>query len=54
MILDPATLAAAEKVVRDRAKRCHYASDARRLNNAADAIRDLGITPEEPEPCPNP
>jgi hypothetical protein len=44
--LDPATLAAAEQVVRDRAKRCKFASDARRLNLAADAIRDLAPSPE--------
>jgi hypothetical protein len=44
--LDPATLIAAEQVVRDRAKRCKFASDARRLNLAADAVRDLGTSTE--------
>jgi hypothetical protein len=42
VVLDQATLDAAEKVVRDRAKRSHYASDARRLLLAADEIRALG------------
>jgi hypothetical protein len=44
--LDPATLAAAEKVVRDRIPRTKFAGEARLLRSAADAIHQLGDADE--------
>ena len=43
--LDPYTLAVAEKAVRDRISTTHWASEARLLRLAADAIHKLGDTP---------
>ena len=40
--LDPYTLAVAEKAVRDRILSTHWASEARLLRFAADAIHKLG------------
>lgn len=40
--LDPYTLAVAEKAVRDRILKTHWASEARLLRLAADAIHELG------------
>ena len=44
--LDPFTLAAAEKVVRDRIAKTKWAQDAATLRLAADAIHKLGATDE--------
>lgn len=40
---EPITLAAAEQAVRDRIKTSHWASEARLLRLAADAIHKLGV-----------
>jgi hypothetical protein len=51
--MDAATLAAAEKAVRDRIPRTKFASEARLLRLAADDIHKLG-DPDAPTPDEGP